>query len=85
MSDQLPSTSTATRVDFNPEVCGGLIYLSSSPVERVALRRLNPYVDLDRWAGVALVVVLHEAHHATGDRDEARPARSQPTREGVEA
>lgn len=73
-----PDRTRPTRIDFAPEVCGGLTYLAASPFERVKLRALNPLVDFDRFAGVALVVVLHESHHAGGmtpgtvDHDEAR-------------
>lgn len=68
----LPYTSTATRVEFGLATCAGLVYLAASPAERARLRELNPGYSFDRSAGLAFVVVLHEAHHAAGDRDEAR-------------
>lgn len=68
----VPGTLTPLRVEFGVQVCGGLVWLAASPAERVKIRALNPAYDFERAAGVALVVVLHEAHHASGDRDEAR-------------
>lgn len=66
-----PGTTTPLRVEYGGQVCGGLLYLSASPAERLALHRLNPGWNLTRAAGVALVAVLHESRHATGDRNEA--------------
>lgn len=43
--------------------CGGLLYASESPAERLAIRRLNPGMDFDRLLGVGLQVALHEAEH----------------------
>ena len=65
------SGASPTHIDFGPRVCAGLIYLSATPAERLELEHLNPSVDFDWDAGVALTVVLHESHHVTGDRDEA--------------
>lgn len=67
----IPYTTTPVRIEFGGMVCGGLVWLAASPAERVKIRALNPSVDFDRWAGVALVVVLHEARHGAGDRGEA--------------
>lgn len=63
-------TRIVTRTDYSPTVCAGLLYLSASAQERAKLRTLNPTVDFPRDEGVALLTVLHESHHATGDFDE---------------
>lgn len=47
--------------------CGALLYASSYPEERVAIRRMNPDVDFDRLVGVGLQVALHEAEHVALD------------------
>lgn len=66
-----PGTTTPLRVDLGGEVCAGLVWLSASDRERRLLVALNPTVPFIRYSGVALVVVLHEAQHGTGDRNEA--------------
>lgn len=59
------------RVDFSKRVCVGLIYASATPAERRALRRLNPGEDFVGDTGTALLVVLHESVHASGQHSEA--------------
>jgi hypothetical protein len=69
-----PGTTTAVRMEFGTMVCGGLLWLAASPVERTAILRLNPDWTLTRFehaAGVALIVVLHESRHGGGDRSES--------------
>lgn len=60
----------AVRIDLGPVVCAGLLYLAASPTERVALRAANPLIYFPHDIGIAVIVLLHEAHHVTGDRDE---------------
>jgi hypothetical protein len=64
-------TPTATHLDLNPEVCAGLLYLSLTPTERVQVRALNPGYNFGQAEGLALVVVLHESRHGSGDLNEA--------------
>lgn len=60
-----------TRIELSPRVCAGALYLAANPSERRRLVRANPGVTFTQDEGVAAVVMLHEAHHATGDHNEA--------------
>ena len=52
-----------TLIQLGGEACGALLYASSSPAERAAIRRLNPSVDFHHLVGEGLQVALHEAEH----------------------
>lgn len=69
-----PGTTSPLRIEFSQQVCAGLVWLAASPAERAEILTLNPSWSLDtfeRVSGLALLVVLHETHHASGDRNEA--------------
>jgi hypothetical protein len=54
---------TLNIIQLGPLACGGLLYASENPSERLATQRLNPGVDFDNLLGVGLQVALHEANH----------------------
>lgn len=43
--------------------CAAIVYASSSPAERAAIRRLNPDTDFAWLTGEGLLADLHEAFH----------------------
>lgn len=64
------ANGSVVRMEYAPVVCAGLLYLSASPGERASLRSLNPGENFPHDEGTALLAVLHESHHASGDYDE---------------
>lgn len=64
---------TLDRIFLGQLACGGLLYASESPSERLRTQKMNPRVDWDRLVGVGLQVALHEAEHvALNSSDECQ-------------